>query len=198
MLDTCHIIFPDPNNIAIPLLHTEGKEKGKPCTAYLFKNHCRVTALEAAQSCEYYAKYITFPAKNGTTETFSLELAWTYSHFQPHVEANLYESVNKEFLCLKDTQQGGPLFLKLLLDKLVVNNDSNLENLISTTTNYNIKVHSDSEDIDLVVSLLQGVTTTIIALCDDQEYPLPEKFVQKMLKVFQTSSVPSFNDSFEI
>ena len=57
---------------------------------------------------------------------------------------------------------------------------------------------SKGEDNVEVTKLLSSITETIIALRDDEEYPLPEKFVQKMLTVMQTTSVPAFNQGFEM
>ena len=132
-----------------------------------------------------------------TTGTFARELAWSYGHFQEHIEGGLVELVNSEFLHFKPVQQGGPLFLKLLLNKLVINNKLSLKNLVTTVANYNIKKDYPSKNIFEVVLLLAAATQTIISLCNDEEYPLPEKFVQKMLKVMQTTSVPGFNSNFK-
>jgi len=199
MLNPCHILFPDPaRNNLVPILWPEGEKKGKPKSLYLFKDYRRLSVQDVANSCEYYAKYVTFKRSDGTTGTFSRELAWTYNHFRNHVENNLFETVNSEFIRFNPSQQGGPLFLKLLLDKLVVNNDASLDALITTATTYNIKTMSENEDIMEVTKLLDSVSNTIVSLRNDQEYELPEKYVQKMLKVLQTTSVNGFNHTFSM
>ena len=113
------------------------------------------------------------------------------------MESSLYEATNRKFLCFEPRQQGGLLFLKLLLDKLVISNNSSLEKLILSTTSYDIKKEDPTKNIKAVTGILAGVTKTIISLRDDEEYPLPEKYVQKMLGVMQTTSVPAFNDNFK-
>ena len=65
-----------------------------------------------------------------------------------------------------------------------------------TTTTYDIKTMNTGEDIIEVVKLLSSITDTIIGLHNNSEDPLPELYVQKLLKVFQTTSVDVFNSTF--
>ena len=203
MLNPYNILFPDPKNPANLLKHKDGPLKDTPEFVNLFDSYQQFTITDVANSNKYYAKYVTFPvvvptgSTKTTTGTFARELAWSYSHFREHVESGLYESVNSEFPHFKTEQQGGLLFLKLLLNKLVINNKSSLENLVTTVVYYDIKKENPSENIFEVVLPLAAATRTIINLQDDKEYPLPEKFVQKMLKVMQTTSVPGFNSNFK-
>jgi len=57
---------------------------------------------------------------------------------------------------------------------------------------------SKGEGIVEVTKLIFSITEAIIALRDDEEYLLPEKFVQKMITVMQTTNVPAFNQGFEM
>ena len=192
LLDPCNIIFPSENNSAIPLT-----EDGVVKFRDLFTHHRRLSVPEVAASCEYYQKYVTYQGSDNSKCTFAKELTWSYSHFRTHVESSLYENVNAVFKMFPPVQQGGPLFLKLLLDQLVVSNEASLEALVVTTTTYDIKTMSKDEDIIEVIKLLSSITDTIIAIRDDTEHPLPEKYLQKILKVFQTTSVEKFNTSFQ-
>lgn len=193
LLDPCNIVFPDPLNPAT--LELEG---GKTKFLDLFDHHRRLSIMDVAASCEFYHKYVQFTLPDSVTKTtVAKELAWSYSHFRNHVEASLYETVNEEFHLFSAEQQGGPLFLKLLLDQLVVSNEASLDDLVHTTTTYDIKSQSTGEDITAVIKLLDAITETIISIRDDTEKPLPERYVQKIIKVFQTTSVEGFNSSFK-
>ena len=75
-------------------------------------------------------------------------------------------------------KQGGPLFLKLLLNQLIFSNKECLQNLVDTTLNYNIKTMTKSKDILEVIKFLSSITNTIIFLCDKNENPLHELYVQ--------------------
>ena len=192
LLDPCNIVFPCKSNNA-----ELQKENGTVKFRNLFTHHRRISVSEVAASCEYYQKYVTFKGNKDTTCTFAKELTWSYNHFRSHVDATLYDTVNTEFRLFAAGQQGGPLFLKLLLNQLVVSNEASLEALILTTTTYDIKTMNTSEDIIEVIKLLSSITNTIVAIRDDVDHPLPENYIQKVLKVFQTTSVEAFNSSFK-
>ena len=190
LLDPCNILFPTTANPVIPEL-----EAGVVKRRDLFAHYRLLTADEVAASCEYYQKYITF--KGTTAEcTFAKELAWSYNYFRNHVETSLFDTINAEFRMYSPSQQGGPLFLKLLLDELVVSNEANLQALILTTTTYDIKSkNSEDEDIVEVVKLLSSISETILAIRNDDQHPLPEQYVQNICKVFQTTSCEAYNTS---
>ena len=88
------------------------------------------------------------------------------------------------------------MFLKLLLDHLVVSNDANEAALVDTVFNYNIKSDSKTEDIPQVFCNLSAITHTIMGICDHKENPLPDDYVQNLAKIFQTTSVEPFNQAF--
>lgn len=192
LLGPCHILFPDPNNPGRPLM-----EAHKPKSVYLFKDHRQVTVQQVAESCELYSQWMQFPIPGQPNGTFNRELTWSYTHFRNHVDASLYEDINTSFKAFPQEQQGGPLFLKILLDRLVVSNDQNLRELTTSATKYNIKEQCPDEDINQAVKILSNVTNNIVALRHDREHKLPENYIQHMLQVFQTTSVPAFNESFQ-
>ena len=188
LLDPFNIVFPqEENKVALTLENSTVKYLG------IFKHHKQISCDQVAASCKHYQKYVTFPDANGKNCTFAKELAWSYNHFRNHVDPSLHENVNREFRQYKSLQQGGPLFLKILLDHLTV---SSVGALIITTTTYGIKTMSKGEDIIEVIKLLSSITGTIIAIRDDKEHPLLEHYIQKLLNVFQMTSVNPFNASF--
>jgi hypothetical protein len=193
LLDPCNIVFPKADKPAV--LEIEGNAAK---FRDIFTNHRQLTVTQVAKSCEYYHKYVRFNLPNDKgTSTLAKELAWSYNHFQKHVDAKLYDTVDAEFQYFSEYEQGGPLFLKLLLDQLVVSSEASLDTLILTTTTYDIKKEHPEEDIIEVCKVLSSMTDTIVSIRDDTDHPLPEKYIQKMIQVFQTTSVEPFNDGFK-
>ena len=196
LLDPCNILFPSSANPAIPEM--EGSTSNPILKQRdIFVHHRTLTVSAIATSCAYYQKYVTFKDSKGNKSTLDRELAWSYNHFREHLDANLYELVNSEFKLFPTTQQGGPLFLKLLLDKLVISNEKSLAALIFTSTTYDIKSKCTGENINEAIRHLKAITDSIIAMRDDHDHPLPEEYVNKMTRVLQTTSVQKFNTSFK-
>ena len=192
LLNPCNILFPIGDSASL-----EEDKDGNIKELYLFTHYRQITADQVAASCKYYAKYVRFPLPN-TTElgTFARELEWTYSYFGNNVESRTYEITQKGFQGYEPIEQGGPLFLKLLLDHLVVSNDTSESALISTVFSYNIKNLNKTEDIFEVTKLLSSITDTIIAIRDHKDHPLPDDYLQHLTTIFQTSSVEAFNRTF--
>ena len=82
-----------------------------------------------------------------TKGTFHNELEWTYSYLRNNLEPQLYEKVQSEFATFEPLKQAGPLFLKLLLDHLVLSNDVNESALVNTVLGYSVKDNHKTEDI---------------------------------------------------
>ena len=145
---------------------------------YLFTHFRQLTVNNVAASCKYFAKYVTFPLRDGVSEgNFTNELKWSYAYFQNNVEPRIYELVQADYATFDTLEQGGPLFLKLLLDLLVVSNDANESALVETVFNYNIKTNSKTEDIPQVYRNLSAITDTIMAIRDHKDNPLPNDYV---------------------
>jgi hypothetical protein len=123
---------------------------------------------------------------------------WSYLHFKNHVNDNLYNDVNKAFLKYEKKKRGGPLFFKLLVDILLSSNETSLSSLESTIKNFNI-AKDGMDDIPETIKTLEAGSLTIRAMRDDgsERSPLPEKFVIDLFKVFQTTSVPLFNEKMK-
>jgi hypothetical protein len=120
---------------------------------------------------------------------------WSYLHFKNHANDNLYNDVNKAFLKHDKKERGGPLFFKLLVDILLSSNETSLSSLESTIKKFNI-AKDGMDDIPETIKTLEAGSLTILAMQDDgsERSPLPEKYVVDLFKVFQTTSVPLFND----
>ena len=172
-----------PNTHALKL-----KSATVPITTDLWTEYHRVSVDEVAASCTYYHLYGDVATNIDTT------LRWSYRYFEKNVETTLFNRINNTFLDYETTAQGGPLFFKLLVDALSVSNDIQLLALQAVVYKYNIKTDCEAEDINDAVAMLKGITGSIYSA---KENTLPELYVQKLLLVFQTTSVPPFNEEFK-
>ena len=167
---------------------------------YLFTHHRQLNCNEVSASCKYYAKIIRYPittiVDGKTTITkgiFHNELEWTYSYFCNNVKPGLYEIVQSEFTTNDPLKKGGPLFLKLLLDHLILLNDANEAALMSTVFNYNIKNLNKTEDIH------SGHIKHYRHHCHNsglQRTALLDECLQHLTSIYQTTSVRKFNRTF--
>ena len=172
-----------PNTHALKL-----KSANNPITTDLWTEFHRVSANEVAASCTYYYLY------GDSTTNIDRTLHWSYRYFEKNVETSLFNRINNNFLDYETTAQGGPLFFKLLVDALSVSNDAQLLALQAVVYKYNIKTDCEAEDINDAVAMLKGITESIYSA---KENVLPEQYVRKLLFVFQTTSVPPFNEEFK-
>ena len=167
----------------------------KPQSVDLLIDFRKVSKDEVALSCAWWNLHGFFMDKEGEKQSLSRDMNWSYLHFKNHVGDNLYNDVNKQFLTYEKKQQGGPLFFKLLVDTVLSSNESSLSSLETTIKNYNI-AKDGKDEIPEVIKTLEAGALTIQAMRDDgsERLPLPDKFVVDLLKVFQTTSVPIFNE----
>jgi hypothetical protein len=110
---------------------------------------------------------------------------WSYLHFHNHVEEILYDDVNKEFHNDFDKKQrGGPLFLKLLVDKVITSNENSLSALITAIKKYRIDTDG-KDDLPECLKILEAGVKTIMAMRKDgsNRLPLPDKFVVDLIAV---------------
>ena len=89
---------------------------------------------------------------------------------------------------------GGPLFLKLLLTHMTASDETSKESLIKLVDTYKISTMCAGEIITDVCDVLRPVTETVYSLHNDS---LPLNYIDKVISVFQTTSVPLFNELFE-
>ena len=97
----------------------------------------------------------------------------------------------------KTMVHGGPLFLKPLLDQLTANTENALHSFPELVKTCEIKGDdaNKSENIDKVVEEFCGIIEAIFALREGQA---PEDLVLNLLRIFQSTGVPTFNNHFKL
>ena len=180
-----NIIFPTvPGSAA---LRTDSS--GAHITHNLFSNTFQVTAQQVADSSRWYSG---FTAPEGR---FQEDLEWSLAYFENNVDSALYARIHAKLLTYDERCRGGPLFFKLLNDETTTTSESNKKALITIVDTYKIRVSCKGERIPDVVDLFRSITDTVYALHDDS---LPEEYVDKLIILFTTTSVPDFNDLFDV
>jgi hypothetical protein len=161
-------------------------------TVNLYRDYGNVTEKEVAQSNRFYATRIV----GDDAKLFSQNLQLTYKHLVNNTEADLVTKVNETYSEYPTAERGGPLFFKIMMDKLQNNSEDAATYLISVVKNLKITDY-DGENVDNVVSLVRGAHKRLLNLKSrTQKSLLPDDFAETLLQVFQTSSVPEFNTLF--
>eukprot|EP00536_Pseudo-nitzschia_multiseries_P011681 jgi/Psemu1/29682/gm1.29682_g len=108
-----------------------------------------------------------------------------------NVDKDLYSStVHSRWMEFEPSEQGGPLFLKLLLDKVSTTGEASLNDLVHILEIYEIKRDCKGENISKVVDIFKAIFNSMKEL--RQGKGLPEDAVRNLIRVFQTTSVDEF------
>jgi hypothetical protein len=89
-----------------------------------FDNYLKLTPEQVALSLRYYSVFV--PEANCYYE----DLDWSLAYYEKNVEPDLFTKVHGTMLKYDPDSQGGPLFLKLLLDRVSTSGDSTLKALV--------------------------------------------------------------------
>jgi hypothetical protein len=180
-------------NIIFPISVGSGSLRTDASGAYvthdLFSNTFQVTAQQVADSSRWYSGFTAPEAR------FQEDLEWSLAYFENNVDSALYARIHAKLLTYDERCRGGPLFFKLLNDETTTNSDANKKALITIVDTYKIRVSCKGERIPDVVDLFRSITDTVYALHDDS---LPDEYVDKLIVIFTTTSVPDFNDLFDV
>jgi hypothetical protein len=161
-------------------------------TVDLYKDYGNVTEKEVASSNRFYATRVV----GENAKLFSQNLQLTHKHLVNNTEPELVTKVNETYSEYPPAERGGPLFFKIMMDKLQNNSEDAAAYLISVVKNLKITDY-DGENVNTVVGLIRGAHNRLLNLkSKTQKSLLPEDFAETLLQIFQTSSVPEFNTLF--
>ena len=191
-IDACYkIVYPvlDSDGNITFTLKTEGIG-GVPTTTNLLTNYVGVTTLQVVHSSQYYNRY-SHDRSQIAGDSGDLNLSLLY--FEKNVEASLYSRVHSQMLDYDVDAHGGPLFLSILLGHLMTTDEAAKAHITTLVTNYNIKTMAIGERVLDVVDLLRALTDTLYSLKNNS---LPDEYIDRIINIFTTTSVPTFNDLF--
>ena len=189
-IDACYkIVYPTLDQDGQITFDLKGVN-GVPTTTNLLTNYVGVTTLQVVHSSQYYNRYYH---DNSQIAGDSGDLNLSLLYFEKNVEASLYSRVHSQMLDYDVEAHGGPLFLSILLGHLMTTDEAAKAHITTLVTNYNIKTMAIGERVLDVVDLLRALTDTLYSLKNNS---LPDEYIDRIINIFTTTSVPTFNDLF--
>jgi hypothetical protein len=180
MLDVCMIVLPkDLNN-------TSDVEM----TRYnLFDDYPKLTPTIVGNSNAYYSRWVDddFIAEN---------LNLTYTLCKNNTEETLFNKCLEEYDTYHPMQRGGPLILCLLLLRIHNASEQHMDYLKLRVETLKIST-LEGESVDVAVSLINSAYATFQSTSTPHNDRIPPEWSKTLITVFQTTSVPEFNETFK-
>jgi hypothetical protein len=123
-------------------------------------------------------------------DTWQENLNWTHQFFELNVAPELSEKINEVYMGYPRESCGGPLYFILLMNQLLSQTEEAVLALQSCLKKLDFK-NIPGENVDKAISLARAAILRL-----DTFNKTPEDLIRNLLKTFQTTSVPSFNEIF--
>ena len=185
MLDVFFLLSPmDVNSITNevigPTLFTDFR--GQPTTVDLLSKYASTPLLDVQRHTEFLHFY--------GQDYDHQNLSWSQALLSNSCDETLKSKVNERMSSQLDTYEGGPTFLWHVLQLIVSTSETASKALLDRLEN--IKIHEiEGENILTITSLLTGAIDRLTIV-----NKLPPDLIDKLLTIFQTSSVKEFNSIF--
>ena len=180
-----HVMYDmdDVFKIVFPVSEGSRKlQKTKPVD--LYTNYEQVTAEEVALSNEWYREWVDDDCQREN-------LLLTYKQLENSMTPKLFDKFFEKYEAYPERQKGGPLLFIIMMEELVTNSEQATTYLKKMVTTLKIR-DFQGENVSRVASLIRGVHKHLKFIGK-----VPEDFPSVLIKIFQTSSVPTFNRTFE-
>ena len=172
----------DVFTIVFPL--SEGSRTLEDKHLDLYTQYDEITEEEVAASCEWYNKWTA-------KEYYRDNLTLTFKHLENNMTHKLFDKCFERYDTYPPIQQGGPLLFVIMMKTLISSSEEATQHLKDMVKNLKI-ADFKGENVLRVVSLIQGAYKRLKWI-----KRVPDRFVDQILTVLQTSSVPTFNEYFE-
>ena len=149
----------------------------------LFTEYSIITEEEVAKSNRWY---YTWPKAS----SFRQNLKLTQEFMANHTTERLWEKCLETYESYPPEEQGGPLIFIIMIKKLVSDTESAVTLLQGTIEKIKITDY-EGENVGRAVSHILAAYKRLKAV-----NKVPEDISKKLITVFQTSSVPEFNELF--
>jgi hypothetical protein len=123
------------------------------------------------------------------SQSYLDDMAWTHNYLLNSMDTELRSAVvsmNKHQF--KQEEEGGPLTFAIMIDKCINLSEEAIESLKKSIEKYDIK-NTKGEDISAVCSRFRYALRRL-----ESNDALTPSLIRSLFKVFQTSSVPEFNE----
>ena len=179
-----HIMFDmhDVFSIVVPL--EDGKTLQTNEVYNLYTDYASVSIQMVANSNTWYHTWPQGP-------TWSENLAWTDRFFKNNTSPELAEKVNEVYSTFPSQARGGPLFFAIMMEQVLSQTEEAVFALQTKLKKMDLKA-IPGENVDKAVSLARAAILRL-----ETFGKIPEDLIRNLLRIFQTSSVPAFNDFFK-
>jgi hypothetical protein len=190
--DVCSIVKVDDSGEAVT-------DNGKIVTRDLFLHYADMTPEEVAKSNRWYREFVD--QKQHPWIESNMQMASTF--LAKNCSDDLWEEVNASYQQYPEVEQGGPLFLIILMHVLEKNNDTCIRGLVKGVENLRLDQIA-GENVGKAARLIEGIlkrlhaASSYVTADGTKIYRhIPDDFALKIIKVMQTTSVPDFNAVFK-
>jgi len=154
----------------------------------MFDHYANMTKDQVNLSNKYLDTWVDEPYVQENMSFLKMAL-------KANVDPDLWNRYYEEHLSAPVECQTGPLMLYLILHRLQNCSESTLNLLLVKVQNMNIKDHA-GEDINHIVCLVNTVVTLLKSSSNEDWNYITHDFSKNLLHLFQTTSVPAFNQVF--
>lgn len=180
MLDVFTIVVPE-DVIAGPSLKSERFN--------LFDDYPKLTPELVGNSNAYYSRWIS-------DEYIVENLNLTYTLFKNNTDDTLFNKCLETYETFHPMQQGGPLILCLILQRVHNASEQHMEHLKDKVET--LKITSiEGENVDTAVSLINAAYSIFESSSTPGNSRIPPEWSKTLIKVFKTTSVEEFNQTFK-
>jgi hypothetical protein len=116
----------------------------------------------------------------------------SFDFLENHCSEELWDKTMDKYNRYSEVEKGGPLFFIITTSKLLSNTEEAPDALTKRIRNFKIS-NLQGENVDKATSLLGGAVKRL-----SQINRVPQNIVLNMLQIMQTTSVPKFNNTFEL
>ena len=171
----------DVFNIVVPEANGKQLKREVYC---LYHDYASISIEMVAASNKWYNQWPEGP-------TWRENLTWTHQFFENNVSAELAEKINDEYQVYPKEERGGPLYFAILISQILSQTEEATLALQLRLKRMEIR-NVPGENIDTVVSLARAAILRL-----ETFGKVPEDLIRILLKIFQTSSIESFNQIFQ-
>jgi hypothetical protein len=171
--------------LVIPSTNSNGQTVIK--SVDLFAEHANVTAQQVANSNKWYR------TKPKEQEPFVEDLKVTYTYLFKNTDRAVQTKVLEHYNKYKTAEQGGPLWLKLVLDEITMSSTKAVEHLIQQVRGIDIS-KLPGQDVSKAVSMIRGAYTRLCNIKNPRtkRNSVPDTFMKDTMAVIKTCTVAEF------
>lgn len=153
-------------------------------TLDLYREYPKLTAEEVGESNRWYRLW------HSDDECIN-DLNWSYEHLRNLTEVSLRQKVDEAYEKFSKDMQGGPLYLFLILDRVISHTQQSAEAIVQHLRVYKI-TDIRGEDVERVHTTISANVKTLRTI-----RLLPADIVKIVTDVLESSSVKSFTTAME-